>query len=54
MKSIFNQYSCGLGILLESVKERGYLEALSVDERITFRKWIWMPVVSCIGLSVLA
>jgi hypothetical protein len=40
MKSIFNQYTCGLGFLLESLKERDYLEALGVDERITFRRWI--------------
>jgi len=40
MKSIFNQYTCGLGILLESVRERDYLEALSADEGITFRRWI--------------
>jgi hypothetical protein len=38
MKSIFDQ--CGLGFLLECLKERDHLEALGVDERITFRRWI--------------
>jgi hypothetical protein len=50
-ESTFNQYTCRLGFLLGSVKERDYLEALGVDERITFRRQIWKPVVSCDGLS---